>query len=532
MSIASKEEFISIYPICRAVLGAEAWEGLLAACEGSPESLPEQAALLHDESHPPAFLADLAALEWTRHCVAQADVYFPEDVDDFEVNPTLEVLRLSRRLRPLLSAQAHTGGTEPRAGEEWALIWRDPKRGETLTTAASNEDLLAVKIIVDGLSTEEAARAGDVPVHAIDGVLARAAQKGLLIAPRSRIRRDTAAFPRGEDTPDPYVTAHTFTLQWHITQACDLHCRHCYDRSKRSPLTLEQALAVLDDMRGFCGQRRVRGHICFTGGNPLMYTHFLEVYGAAADRGFSTSILGNPTPAETIQEVLNIQRPGYFQVSLEGLREQNDSIRGTGSFDRAMEFLGVLRELDVSSAVMLTLTADNVDQVLPLAELLRDRADYFTFNRLSPVGEGANLQVPGREEYAAFLEEYVEAAQSNPIMGFKDNLINCELHRREMEPFDGCTGFGCGAAFNFLAILPDGEAHACRKFPSPLGNILEQSIADVYDSALAEQYRKGTAACAGCELRPVCGGCLAAVSGHGLDIFTDRDPLCSFARQP
>ena len=34
-----------------------------------------------------------------------------------------------------------------------------------------------------------------------------------------------------------------------------------------------------------------------------------------------------------------------------------------------------------------------------------------------------------------------------------------------MEPFGGCTGFGCGAAFNFMAVLPDGEVHACRKVP-------------------------------------------------------------------
>jgi hypothetical protein len=52
--------------------------------------------------------------------------------------------------------------------------------------------------------------------------------------------------------------------------------------------------------------------------------------------------------------------------------------------------------------VMLTLTRDNLDQVLPLAELLRDRADFFTFNRLSTVGEGASLQMPEKEAFEAF----------------------------------------------------------------------------------------------------------------------------------
>jgi selenobiotic family peptide radical SAM maturase len=164
--------------------------------------------------------------------------------------------------------------------------------------------------------------------------------------------------------------------------------------------------------------------------------------------------------------------------------------------------------------------------VIPLAEVLRDRADSFFFNRLSQVGEGANLQVPGREEYAAFLEAYLLAAEKNPVMGIKDNLINI-LHQQKRIPlFGGCAGFGCGAAFNFIAVLPDGEVHACRKLPSSLGNILENSLLELYDSEPAQRYRAGAAACRACPIRPVCGGCLAVAYGMGLDIFRDRDPFC------
>ena len=49
----------------------------------------------------------------------------------------------------------------------------------------------------------------------------------------------------------------------------------------------------------------------------------------------------------------------------------------------------------------------------------------------------------------------------NPILGYKDNLLNVVLHERGLAPLGGCTGFGCGAAFNFVhTILPDGEVHA------------------------------------------------------------------------
>ena len=43
----------------------------------------------------------------------------------------------------------------------------------------------------------------------------------------------------------------SFTLQWHLTNACPFHCRHCYDRSDRRELDLPQALAVLEIFRPF-----------------------------------------------------------------------------------------------------------------------------------------------------------------------------------------------------------------------------------------------------------------------------------------
>lgn len=257
-----------------------------------------------------------------------------------------------------------------------------------------------------------------------------------------------------------------------------------------------------------------------------MYPHFLDLYRGASDRGLAPAILGNPSPASRIEELLEIQRPVFFQVSLEGLQEHNDMIRGPGNFERVIEFLSVLRDFDITSMVMLTLTQGNIDQVLPLADTLRGLTDHFNFNRLSMVGEGANLQLPERTEYISFLEAYMDAAERNPHMGLKDNLMNIVRFQKGIEPFGGCAGYGCSAAFNFITVLSDGEAHACRKFPSPIGNVFEQSIAEVYDSEMAHRYRLGCKACTSCPIRPVCGGCLAVAHSFGLNVFEERDPYC------
>jgi len=447
-----------------------------------------------------------------------------------EVNPSLRLLQLSwHHLGPVALQSSPPGGSqEPVPGEELLLVWRDPRSGVVRARAAGPDDLLALKIVVESLERSDLAAAGTLPAGAIEAVLERAADAGILLAPQPLIARP-ADFPRGEVNDDAFLLSTSFTLQWHVTQSCDLHCRHCYDRTARRAVPLADALRILDDLSAFCSARRVSGAVSFSGGNPLLHPDFTEIYRSASERGFGLSILGNPAPRGRIEELLAIRAPRFFQVSLEGLPEHNDWMRGAGHFRRTLEFLRELKELGVSTMVMLTLTADNVDQVLPLAERLRGLVDDFHFNRLAMVGEGANLRLPSRERYARFLEEYLEAAERNPALGIKDNLINIPLRRLGLPPFGGCTGFGCGAAFNFLALLPDGEAHACRKFPSPVGNAVRDGLAAVYDSPAAQRYRDGCSACSDCPVRPVCGGCLAVAHGFGLDPLRERDPLCFLA---
>jgi selenobiotic family peptide radical SAM maturase len=164
--------------------------------------------------------------------------------------------------------------------------------------------------------------------------------------------------------------------------------------------------------------------------------------------------------------------------------------------------------------------------VLPLAEKLRGRADLFTFNRLAMVGEGARLASVAPEVYPAFLESFRQAAENNPALSLKDNFFNLLRHRQNSPPMGGCAGFGCGAAFNFVALLPDGEVHACRKLPSLIGNLYRESLTRIYHSPLAARYREGSAACKDCELRAGCRGCPAVSFGFGRDIFTAIDPYC------
>ncbi len=468
------------------------------------------------------FLPELASLELACHRLAAEPVDVPAAVREYTVNPSVRLLETNwTGLPEFLRDRSLT----PQPGEALVLLYRPTASAAVVCRTPSGHDLLALKMVEERIDSRDAAREAGVTVGRIDDILIAAATRGLLLAPRSTLVREASFFEGPRTDPDQGRVA-TFTLQWHLTQACDLHCRHCYDRSSRASMDFARAVRVLDQLYEFSRVHHVHAQVSFSGGNPMLHPQFYELYREATDRGFLVALLGNPMQAHHIERLLAIARPAFYQVSLEGLRPHNDYIRGEGHFDRTLGFLDLLRDFGIYRMVMLTLTRENCDQVLDLAEVLRGRVDLFTFNRLAMVGEGAALASVEPERFASFLAAYLDAADGNPALGLKDNFFNLLLTERGRPLSGGCTGFGCGAAFNFVAVLPDGEVHACRKFPSPIGDLRTQSLLDIYDGEPARRYRAGSAACRDCDLRPVCRGCAAVTHGFGLDVCTALDPYC------
>ncbi len=496
----------------------------------TPQSFPDRIVSLIESMDLPGYIGDLASLEWMLHKKKVAAETPNRQIQTVTVNPTLSMVPVRwKNLASFIRSKATSAA--PLNEPAYVMIWRHPQSDDLRYREAGDIDLLALKLIVEQIDPRQAATLGDVTPGEIQAAIDRAVSQGFLLSPGSGIRRAQPPAGHMDLSLASYLSTDVFTLQWHITQACDLHCLHCYDRSDRAPMAVDAAMAILDDFYDFCRRMHVRGQVTFTGGNPMLYPDFEEVYRAASQFGFGIAILGNPTPLDRIRKILDIARPLYFQISLEGLEPHNDTIRGKGHFARSLAFLKGLRDLDIFSMVMLTLTRDNLTQVLPLAKLLEDKADAFTFNRLSTVGEGAALLMPEKAAFESFLRAYAAAAARNPQMGLKDNLTNIVRLENKEALFGGCTGHGCGAAFNFLALLPDGEVHACRKFPSLIGNITKNNLYDIFHNDRAERYRAGSLACRNCRLNVVCRGCLAVVHSSGLDVFTDKDPFCFASRQ-
>ncbi|MEM2910844.1 MAG: radical SAM protein [Nitrososphaerota archaeon] len=80
----------------------------------------------------------------------------------------------------------------------------------------------------------------------------------------------------------PYRTPASFLVVWNYTNACNLRCKHCYQRAdKPTPdeLTTEEGLAIVDQL----DENNVSA-LAFSGGEPLMRRDLFEVAEYAHDR--------------------------------------------------------------------------------------------------------------------------------------------------------------------------------------------------------------------------------------------------------
>ena len=282
----------TLYPVTASFLDAETLSNLETSLNTSAEVLLSTIRKSAKEGLVPFFLPDICALELAMKRVAAKTVVHPGQTENIMVNPSLELCVLdSSGCVDVI----HDPNTKicPVPGQEMILIWKN--RGLQNVAVAQPEDLAAIKIVAEGVDPASAETEANVTPGLVDILLGKAVDKGILLSPASRIRRKRHDFSDRLSIPEKHLSAEVFTLQWHITQDCDLFCRHCYDRSARANMAVGKALDVIDDFHTFCRDRHVRGQISFSGGNPLLYPGFLEVYERAARKGFAVAILGNPT---------------------------------------------------------------------------------------------------------------------------------------------------------------------------------------------------------------------------------------------
>ncbi len=335
-----------------------------------------------------------------------------------------------------------------------------------------------------------------------------------------------------------------FFIQWHLTENCNLWCRHCYQGERSTEeMPLPVVKKIIAEAADMIKEWSDAYEISFlpsmnvTGGEPLLRRDLFDILREIKDKGFEISVLTNGTLVDRVRaERLADLGVSSVQVSIEGSEAVHDSIRGQGSFAAAAA--GVERLVDCDVAVTLNVTLSNLN-----AEEMKKIIAYGShagvkrigFSRLVPAGKGM-----------ALLSQMLTREQLKELYG---TLFSLELKSLEIvtgdpvaaqmrEKANGDAGMtamsGCAAGVSGLTIQPNGNVTPCRRLPLSLGNVRKDSLREIWAaSPVLEALRdrkKYKGACGVCSRWAHCRGCRAIAYAYsrskGEDDFLADDPQC------
>ena len=336
-----------------------------------------------------------------------------------------------------------------------------------------------------------------------------------------------------------------FAFQWHITEACDQRCRHCYIFAE-DPQKIVQSMQpnemekVLNNIAGFCAAYDRTPYLYITGGDPLLHPYFWKLMEMVKKRQLPFAILGNPFHLnDEVCKRLKECGCDKYQLSVDGMRNTHDWFRIQGSFDETLNKITTIRKAGIKAVVMTTVSEINIAEVPAVIDaVVSNKADVYAFARYVPTGKGKSTAIKP-VEYRHLLEicdkkflEYEKDRGCVTHFNRKDHLWTLYEYEegRFHIPADSKSNIiygGCNCGNCHLSILPNGDVYACRRVSdSKVGNVLHDRLSEIWVNEM-EQYRSYTkfTKCSRCELLAWCRGCPAVAKGT-YGSFYDEDPQC------
>jgi radical SAM protein with 4Fe4S-binding SPASM domain len=279
----------------------------------------------------------------------------------------------------------------------------------------------------------------------------------------------------------------------------------------------------------------------FTGGEPFLRTDLFVILNYARRHGFTTSLLSNGTLITSgVAQQLRQAGVQDIQISLDGLERTHNSIRGKGSFTRALHGIENLVNQGVNTYINLTLSRLNMEEIEGLVSLAGDLGvRSVTYSRLVSCGRGKELasQILTADELANLHERLRKYRDGEVTVASRDPLALIIEADSDIPDTEFPIG-GCAAGIFGITITSDGGIMPCRRMDLTIGNIKTDNLRQLWVESPVlcalrhrESYHGG---CESCRYWPICRGCraiaLAFARSRGEEDYLGPDPQCPYYR--
>lgn len=329
------------------------------------------------------------------------------------------------------------------------------------------------------------------------------------------------------------------TASFELTPCCNLQCDMCFIHMKKDEVKASGGLRNIDFWLSLAKELKEMGtlFILLTGGEPLIYPQFKELYQELKQMGFILTINTNGTCInEKIVQLFQESLPRRVNVTLYGAsRETYEKLchRAEG-FDQCMHGLTLLTKNGIDTKLNISIVKENLDdfeKILGIGDQLGIPSEVNSYmfpcsrsvrNRIDVPDSRLNAEDGGRIEALSLRHKKGDS--------FYDTIPASLYELEQAKPCNNPVGLSCRAGSSSVWITWQGIMTPCVMMEYPAIHLDHLSAREAWAeigrmSRLVPQHED----CRGCTLREICQVCYASASLEKQHYGT-VNYLCRFTR--
>ncbi len=324
-----------------------------------------------------------------------------------------------------------------------------------------------------------------------------------------------------------------------LSPVCNLNCDMCYVRlSKQETIKRGGYLDMFFWLR-LAEEFKREGtlFVLLTGGEPLLYPHFQELYRKLHEMGFILSLNTNATiMTGEIADMLAAHRPRIVHLTLYGASNKTyeNLCHIKNGHTRAYRGFKLLQERGINIRINLTQTTKNQEDYETLLELAEEThtyalaANYISVYSNPTKGSAEILEVRNTPQVAAENEVKMLIRKKGEEFGSYLEDAYQYLIQPTHPVLEGC-GLTCRAGKSSCWVNWKGELKACVDLEEPSFDLTKTSVKEAWEQLKeAVTHLPLHTECKDCKLKPFCDVCYANATNEKKHCGS-LDYLCQMA---
>lgn len=275
--------------------------------------------------------------------------------------------------------------------------------------------------------------------------------------------------------------------------------------------------------------------VALMGGEPFLRRDCFSVARCIRQLGMSVSFVSNGTVIEPYLNELERIEPRVVGVSLDGMKESHDQIRGPGTWEKTVHAIEALKSHGIQTTVITTVSKINFKDLPKIKRHILGKGVNWQIQTAMPFGNFRREQMLSEEEFyatAVFIskERIRNKFEDLPVVG-----AHCYGYYSEFLP--GCHWDGCQAGMSSVGITSDGNIVGCLSMGNERfheGNIRQRRLSEIWNDSdsfgynrISEKMSPGEN-CRDCKHVSECGGGCNSVS-YALTGKFHNNPYCFYS---